>query len=81
MSCLDNNMDFVDVFEQKLAEYTKFKHAVATDCCTNAIAVSLEVLLLRGAVSKDTVLSIPKHTYMSVPFMLEHYGWKVQLVD
>jgi len=77
MACLDNNMDFVDVFEDKLAQYTGFKYAVATDCCTNAVAVSLEVLYTRGELSKDTVLQIPKQTYMSIPFMLEHYGWKI----
>ena len=81
MTSFDNNMDFIDVFEEKLTQYTGFKYAVTTDCCTNAIAVSLEVLHLRGELNKDTVLHIPKYTYMSVPFMLMHYGWKVQLVD
>ena len=77
MALLDDNMDFVAIFEEKLAKYTGFKHAVATDCCTNAIAVSLEALCLRGEASRDAVLKIPACTYMSVPFMLEHYGWRV----
>ena len=74
---LDNNFDFVDEFERKLAEYTQFHHAVCVDCCTNAILLSLEVKSRLGEISKEDTLVIPKNTYLSVPMTLKNNGWKI----
>ena len=49
----DNNMDFVDEFEKKIAKYTGFAHAVAVDCCTNGILLSCELLNRIGLVKKS----------------------------
>lgn len=77
---LDDNMDFVRVFEEKLAEFTDFKHAVAVDCCTNALLLSLEMLCSMGIADKSScTLSMPRYTYMSVPMTLHNNGWKVAL--
>jgi dTDP-4-amino-4,6-dideoxygalactose transaminase len=40
---ITNNIDFINIFEQKIAVYTGFKYAICTDCCTNAIILSLAV--------------------------------------
>jgi dTDP-4-amino-4,6-dideoxygalactose transaminase len=69
-----NNNDFVELFEQRLCEYTGAPYAVAVDRCTNAILLSLEYFGKR----KQKV-SVPKHTYLSVPMTLINYGYNVWL--
>lgn len=78
---IDNNMDFNDIFEKKLCDYTGFKCAVCVDCCTNGIIVALELLQRLGEVDKGETLSIPKRTYMSVPMSLKLHGWNVEFED
>ena len=80
MRILDN-LDFIDIFEQHLADYTKFKYAVCVDCCTNGILLSLELLRRNGIVSKQNELSLTKYTYMSVPMTLVNNGWKVHFIE
>jgi dTDP-4-amino-4,6-dideoxygalactose transaminase len=77
----DNNFDFVDLFEQRLCDYTGFKYAVCVDCCTNGILVSLEMLKRTGVIDKNDMIRIPKKTYMSVPMTLINNGWRIELVD
>lgn len=70
----DNNNDFVELFEQKLCEFTGAPYAVAVDRCTNAILLALEYY---G--KKKQKISIPKQTYLSVPMTLINYGYNVWL--
>jgi dTDP-4-amino-4,6-dideoxygalactose transaminase len=78
---MTNNMDFIDIFEQKLCDYTGFKHAVCVDCCTNGIIIALELLNRMKRVNKtEDIIEIPKQTYMSVPMSLKLHGWNVKLV-
>lgn len=78
----NDNMDFVELFEQKLRQYTGFKYATCVDCCTNGILLALETLMYCGGLDKDEdVLQIPRRTYMSVPMTLRNNGWKIRLVD
>lgn len=82
MKMLDDNMDFVRLFEEKLCKYTKFNHAVTTDCCTNAILISFEYIIRKYKLNKNNVvLQIPYNTYMSVPMTLFNNGWNIELVD
>jgi len=60
--------EIVDLFEQKLASFSGSKYAVVTDCCTNAIFLSLQYLKAEG------IAKIPKQTYVSVPMQLLHSG-------
>ncbi len=78
---LDNNMDFIDLFEKKLSNYTGFKYAIATDCCTNAILLCCEAKRHLNLLSRDKTLLIPKYTYMSVPMTLRNNGWKIQFIS
>ncbi len=78
---LDNNFDFVDLFEARLCEYTGFKYAVCVDCCTNGILISLEMLRRLGCIDKNSAIGIPRNTYMSVPMTLINNGWKMDLTD
>lgn len=64
---MHNNDDFIDLFEQRLCEYTGAPYAVAVDRCTNAILLSLKYLDIRYVV-------IPNRTYLSVPMTCINYG-------
>lgn len=74
-------MDFVQMFENKLASYTGFKHAIAVDCCTNGILLACELLNRFGLLYKKCGLSMSKWTYMSVPMTLRNNGWDIRLID
>jgi dTDP-4-amino-4,6-dideoxygalactose transaminase len=60
-------------FEQALCEYTGSKYAVATDSCSNAIFLALKYINV-----ENQEISIPSHTYMSVPCQIIHAGAKVK---
>lgn len=78
----EDNMDFVEAFEQKICGYTGFKYATCVDCCTNGILLALESMTHKDGLNKDEcVLQIPRRTYMSVPMTLKNNGWKIRLVD
>lgn len=55
-------MKTVAQFESLIAEYFGAKYAVATDCCTHAIELSLRATRPQGLVL------CPTHTYISIPF-------------
>lgn len=79
---IDDNMDFVDIFEQKLADYMHSQYCVCTDCCTNALLLSLEANVILGQIDKHSSnIVVPAHTYMSVPMTLQNNGWKVAFSD
>jgi len=70
------SFDLVEQFENKLAEFYGSKYAVAVDCCTHA----LELCLRYKEVKNYTV---PKRTYISVPFLATKLGinfeWKDEI--
>lgn len=66
----------VDLFEKKVAEFFGAPYGVATDCCSHAIELSLRVLE-----QPKTQVSIPVHTYMSVPMTVEKIGQPWRFVD
>lgn len=76
---ISDNMDFVDEFESKLAEYAGSKYAVCTDCCTNAVLISL--FLKKSILRISDSVGIPKRTYMSIPMTLKLFGFDVSLED
>ena len=67
------DFDIVEKFENKIAEYFGSPYAVATDCCTHALE-----LCLRYKNTKH--FTVPKKTYISVPFLARKIGatfeWK-----
>jgi len=56
--------EYIEKFEDKIAEFYNAPYAVATDCCTHAIELCLRL-------KKYNNIIIPSHTYISVPFTLE----------
>jgi dTDP-4-amino-4,6-dideoxygalactose transaminase len=61
-----NNHYFIDLFEQRLCEYTGAPAAVLVDSCSNAIFLSLKYLQ-RTNTPLSPIITIPKRTYISVP--------------
>ena len=67
--------DVIGIFERKVAEFAGSKYAVAVDCCSHALFLSLRYLGARGTVK------IPTHTYASVPMQILHAGCDVEFED
>lgn len=59
--------DIVSQFEEKIASFCGSNYAVALDSCTNALYLNLKYQRL-----ENTEISIPKHTYLSVPQVILH---------
>lgn len=79
---MKNNNDFVEIFEQRLCDFTGAPYAVAVDRCTNAILLCLEYLRRYGDGTLDLhTLRIPARTYISVPMTLIQHGYRVTLTD
>lgn len=68
--------DAVTLFENKLAEYAGSKYAVVTDSCSSALFLCMKYLDV-----KDTIITLPKNTYASVPMQCIHAGNKVRFLD
>ena len=71
----DDPRDIVEIFENKLAKFAGSKYAVTTDCCSNAIFLSLKYRNYEGKIS------VPKNTYTSVPMQVLHSGAELEFRD
>ena len=56
------SFDSVKKFEQQVAEFFGAPYGVAVDCCTHGLELCLRY-------SKPEKITIPAHTYISVPFL------------
>jgi len=70
-------------FEEALCAYTGTKYAVAVNSCTSALELALLVLRWKFAehwkrVGRVPIVSIPKHTYVSVPQAVIRAGFQVE---
>lgn len=72
---LENPYEAVELFERTIAEFAGSKFAVATDCATHAIELSLRYLQVTETVR------IPQHTYLSVPMTCLKLGIPIEWVD
>jgi len=71
-------------FEQALCDYTGAKYAVCVNSCTAALQLCVEWCDGRAwkTIAKPiTVISIPKHTYVSVPMAIINAGCSVAWRD
>jgi dTDP-4-amino-4,6-dideoxygalactose transaminase len=58
------SFDIVTKFENRIAEFFGSKYAVAVDSCTHGIELTLRY-------QNEKKISVPKRTYLSVPFLAE----------
>lgn len=66
--------DVVKEFENKIAEYTGAKYAIAVDSCSNALFLCCKYLNVK-------TVFVPKKTYISVPFSIKNAGGNVKFID
>lgn len=79
---IDDPRHCINLFEVKCAEYCGCKYAVAVDSCTNAIFLCLKYLRRHFELfNKIDNITIPKHTYISVPQAIIHSGYNVKFRD
>jgi len=68
----DDAREVIDIFENKVASFAGCKYAVAVDCCSHGLFLSLEYLLRIKELDYYTIISIPKRTYISVPMQINN---------
>ena len=68
------NFQAVTEFENKLAQFFGSPYAVAIDCCTHGVELSLRY-------TKAQVIEVPKHTYLSIPFLAHKLNIKLKWKD
>ena len=61
------SFEIISEFEKAIAEFFGSPYAVAVDSCTHGIELCLRY-------TKETKISVPKRTYLSVPFLAEKMG-------
>jgi dTDP-4-amino-4,6-dideoxygalactose transaminase len=66
--------EIVQDFEKAIAEFYGAPYAVATDCCTHAIELSLRYQNIKSA-------TCPSQTYLSIPFTLMKLNLEWRFVD
>lgn len=73
---INDPWDAVTLFENRLAEYAGSKYAVCVDSCSHAIFLCLKYLGIT-----NSIITLPKNTYASVPMQVIHTGNKVRFLD
>jgi hypothetical protein len=66
---------YVTEFEKALGEYTGAPYVITTDCATHAMELCLRYL------NPIHPVQVPKHTYLSVPMMVEKIGATIAFMD
>ena len=61
------SFDVITEFEDKIANFFGSKYAIAVDCCTHAIELCLRYNKIKN-------YTVPKRTYISVPFLASKLG-------
>lgn len=79
--------DNVELFEKLIAGYAGSKYAVAVDSCSNALFLSMMYLKTTLSIPQNLIkahprypcpsVNVPTKTYISVPMMVAHCGFKI----
>ena len=54
----------IENFENEIANFFGSPYAIAVDSCTHGVELSLRYMNVKS-------ISVPKHTYISIPFLSE----------
>jgi dTDP-4-amino-4,6-dideoxygalactose transaminase len=73
-----NPFELVHEFERQIAEYTGAPYAVATDCCTHALYLSLYYYKQKNNIQH---VVLPKNTYVSVAMQARHLDLRLEFED
>ena len=69
-----NPFEKVTFFEQKIADYYNAPYAVAVDCCTHGLELALRY-------TNATEITVPNHTYLSIPMLSNKLNIKRNFTD
>ena len=61
----------IKIFENQIAEFFGSPYAVAVDCCTHGVELCLRY-------KKVKTIQVPKHTYISIPFLANKLNIELQ---
>lgn len=67
--------EVIEIFEKRMADFCGAPYAVAVDCATHALELSLRYLQVKGEVQ------VPRRTYPSVPMTLLQLGCRLRWRD
>jgi len=68
------SFEAINKFEKKIADLFGAPYAVAVDCCTHGLELCLRF-------NKAKIIEVPKHTYISVPFLANKLNIKLKWKD
>jgi dTDP-4-amino-4,6-dideoxygalactose transaminase len=68
------SFEVVKIFENRVAEFFGAKYAVAVDCCTHGVELCIRY-------KKVKTIQVPKHTYISIPFLANKLNIEFQWKD
>tara|TARA_B110000483_G_scaffold238017_2_gene313850 strand:- start:979 stop:1569 length:591 start_codon:yes stop_codon:yes gene_type:complete len=68
------SFEAISKFERKIADFFGAPYAVAVDCCTHGLELCLRF-------NKAKIIEVPKHTYISVPFLANKLNIKLKWKD
>lgn len=77
----DDAREVISIFENKVAEFSGAKYAVAVDSCTHAIELALRYQMYRREIEAGTKVGLPLRTYVSIPMALTHLRLNVEFID
>ncbi len=80
--------EVIDIFEKKVAAFAGSKYAVSVDCCSHALFLALKYAQWNFWGYDDEedddlpiTITIPNHTYVSVPMQILHCGFELKFED
>ena len=68
------SFESIKIFEEEIAKFFGAPYAIATDCCTHGVELSLRY-------TKATEINVPKRTYLSIPFLANKLNIKRNWID
>lgn len=68
------SFSIITEFENEIAKFFGSPYAVAVDCCTHGVELSLRYTKVKS-------ISVPKRTYLSIPFLSHKLGIKLNWKD
>ena len=73
--------EVVNIFENKIANYSGSKYAISVDNCTDAIFLCLQYKLYINELKENDTIIIPKRCYLSIPMAVKLSRLKVRFED
>ena len=71
----------IEMFEEAVAKFAGAKYGVAVSSCTNAIFLSLQYLKTVNELPEGKTITIPSHTFLSVPCQIKLCNCNIKFED